>query len=63
MSKNRINELKKVLYDYVFNMCDNEPELDSTDAGTIASAVEHEFELMIMLRLALIKPRHAVSIE
>lgn len=62
MSKNRINELKKALYDHVFDMCNNEPELDGTDARAIALNVEIEFEKLMMIRLDLNKPRHAVSL-
>jgi hypothetical protein len=40
MNKKRVAELMAQLYEYTFNMFDNEHEVSTEDAGKIAATVE-----------------------
>lgn len=43
----RINLLAADVYDYVFSLLDNEPEIAGGLAGKIATALEKEFKRML----------------
>lgn len=44
MSKERLAQLSEDLYNHVFQMLDAEQDIDSMDAGGIATAVQETFE-------------------